>query len=319
MSETSAAPASAVTNEAAPQNTTESVESNEGSSEQVANLQEQAVNGTPAQKQEAKKTLKQLKIKYNGKESLEDLPFEIPDDDSARDFMTKHLQLSKMSASKAQEYSQLEKEIRHFVEELRKNPRKVLSDPSVGVDLKKIATELIEEEISNSQKSPEQIEKEKLELELKSIREEREREKEEMQAREFERLQEQAYERYDTQMTKALEGSDLPKSPYVIKKMADYMMMAIQNNIDASPEDVLPLVREEILNDVKSMFSVMPEDVIEGIVGKETINKIRKKNLAKAKTPPPTPVNSAIKDTGSKSAPKVDASQKKSIREFFGV
>lgn len=97
-------------------------------------------------------------------------------------------------------------------------------------------------------------------------------------------------------------------------------MMAIQNGIDASAEDVLPLVRQEILDDVKSMFSVMPEDVIEGIVGKETINKIRKKNLNKAKQAPPAPLNSAVKDTGTpKGGDKPAAAKKTNFRDFFGV
>lgn len=266
-----------------------------------------------------KKLLKKLQIKVDGASEDVELPFEIEDKPEIVDWMKKQLQLSKVSSKRMNEYSQLEKEVRTFVDELKKNPRKVLSDPNINIDLKKLASEMIEEEIANSQKSPEQLKAEKLEAELKQMKEDREKEQKELQAREFERMQEQAYERYDLQMTKALEGSDLPKSPYVVKKMADYMMLALQNNIDASPEDVLPLVRQEILDDVKAMFSVMPEEVIEGIVGKETINKIRKKSIAKAKQAPPTPVNKAVPDTGAKAAPKADAAQKKSFREYFGV
>jgi hypothetical protein len=287
----------------------------------VADLQEQAVNGTPAQKAEAKKMLKSLKIKFNGREYEETLPFEIPDDEESKEYMARQLQMSKLAQSKAQEYSQLEKEVRAFVEELRKNPKKALSNPTIGIDVKKLAAEIIEEEIENSQKSPEQLEKEKLEAELKALKEEREREKEERQQKELERLQEQEYERYDMLMSQALETSKLPKTPYVIKKMADYMLLGLQEGIDVTPQDVLPLVEQEMQNDLKEMFGVMPDEVIESIVGKDVINRIRKKNVAKVKANgqvPPTPIKNQLKDVQSEPEKK-DSQKKISMKNFFGI
>ncbi len=260
------------------------------------------------------KKLKSLKLKVDGKE--QNVEFD-PNDD---EFLTRELQKSRAFEKRAQEYSQLEKEVRSFIEDLRKNPKKVLSDPNIGLDIKKLAAEIIEEEITNSQKSPEQLAKEKLEGELKSLKEEREKEKEEMQKKEFERLQEREFERYDTLMTKSLEKSDLPKSPYVVSKMADYLIMGIQNGIDVTPDDVLPLVREEIQNDIKQMFAVMPDEVIENIVGKDIFSRIRKKNIAKTKAPP-VPVNKLVKDTGGTGKPvdKSAASKKQTFKEFFKV
>ncbi len=128
------------------------------------------------------------------------------------------------------------------------------------------------------------------------------------------------YERYDTLISKAIETSDLPKSPYVVKKIADYMLLGLNEGIDVSPEDVLPLVRDEIQNDLREMFAVMPDEVIEKIVGKDVFNRVRKKNVAKAKSAP-QPVKSAIKDTGAASKASASSSdaQKKTFRDFFGV
>lgn len=265
------------------------------------------------------KYLNKLKLKVDGQEFEEELPFELPEDPQVLEYMTKQLQMAKMAQKRAQSYSQLEKNVNGFIEELQKNPRKVLSDPRFGIDLKKIAAEMIEEEINNSKKSPEQIKAEQLENELKELKEQRDKEKKDLESREFERLQQQEAERYDMQMSQALEKSDLPKSPYVVKKMADYMLLGLQNGYDVTPEEVLPLVREEILEDVKSMFSVMPEDIIENIVGKETIKKIRKKQIdaakkAAAQTPKP------IQETGQTSKEKeLDVKQKVTFKKFFGV
>lgn len=266
-------------------------------------------------KQEIKNLKKQLKLKIDGKELVEEFD---PNDDT---YLTQQLQLAKVAQKRMQEKATLEKQVDYFMEELRKNPKKILSNPNIGIDIKKLAAEIIEEEIANSQKSPEQLKAEQLENELKAIKEEREREKTEFQKKELERLQEQAYERYDLQMTKALESSDLPKSPYIVKKMAEYMILGVQNGLDVTPEDVLPLVKSEISSDLKQMFAVMPDEVIENIVGKEVFTRIRKKNVAKAKTSaPPAPVKSQIKDTGQSSANnKPKEAQKKTFREFFGA
>ena len=205
----------------------------------------------------------------------------IPDDPKAVEYMTRQLQMAKMGSKRAQEYAQLEKEIRNLIQEGTKNPRRLLKE--LNIDEKELARQIIEQEIENAQKSPEQLEKERVEAELKELKEQREREKQDFERREFERLQEQAYEKYDAQMSSALDKSDLPKEPYVVKKIADYMLVALQQGYDVSPEDVLPLVREEIKTDIQALIKVMPDEVLEQFLGKDVFNRFRKKNLAKAK------------------------------------
>lgn len=278
------------------------------------------VEAKPASKEEKKaelKRIKKLKLKVDGKEYDEELPFEI--DENQAEWMTKQMQLAKVSQKRMQEHSQLEKDVIAFIDELRTNPRKALANPEFGIDVKKLATEIIEAEIENAKKSPEQIKAEALEEELRSLKEERKKESETTKQRDLERLQNEAYERYDTQVTQALEKTDLPKTPYVVKKMADYMLMGLEAGYDVSPNDVVTLVREEILGDIKDMFSAMPEETLEGIIGKDVVNRLRKKNLAKVKAgKAPVPVNSSIKDTGgAKSESK--KSEPVNYKKFFGI
>ena len=279
---------------------------------------ETAATTAEAAAKEARR-VRSLKLKVDGREFDEELPFEIEEDPEILEYLTKNLQMSKAAQKRMAEYAEYQKQVNSLVDKLRKNPRSVLSDPSIGVDLKKLAAEIIEEEIANSQKSPEQLEREKLEMELKALKEEREKEKETFRQKEFERLQEIEYERYDSLMTKALETSDLPKSPYVVKKMAEYMLLGLNEGIELTPDDVIPLVRDEIQGDLRDMFSAMPEEVVEKLIGKETLGRIRKKNLSKAKSAPPAPVKSAIKDSGAKQGNSKPADPKaKNFKDFFG-
>lgn len=291
----------------------ESIESSESADLALDSSEEgsEAEELTPAEVRKIKK----LKLKFNGREIEEDLPFEI--DEEHADWLAKQRQKAMLADHKANEYSQLEREIGAFIQELRKNPKKALSNPAIGLDIKQFAAEILQEEIEQAQKTPEQIKEEALQRELEELKAERAREKEEMNARELERLTEREYERYDSLMSSAIESSDLPKSPYVVKKMTEYLMMGIENGIDVEPKDVIPLIREEIQNDIQEMFQVMPAEVIEQILGKSNIEKLRKKRIASAKAP--IPVKASVRDVGAQKKEEKKEQKKQTLKEFFGV
>lgn len=267
---------------------------------------DQNPNLSPTEKQQAKKMLREIEYKYNNKVIKEKLPFDIPDDPIAIKFMQDQMQLSKLSKVKAQEKSELETELKDFFSNLVKNPRKVLADPTLGIDFKKMVQEYLEEEIANSKKTPEQIESERLKAELKALREEKETQSKEKEELRKQMLYKQEAERYDTMIGNAIEKSDLPKSEYVVKKIADYLLLGLEQGIEVPMEDIIPMVREEIQNDVKQMMGMMPEDAVERFLGKEFFDKKRKSNITKAKASPKLAAP----------MPK-EAEKKQSIKDFF--
>lgn len=303
---------------------TENTESLETSTEEVEEVaSEDGATGASAEtpsdeksiEKEAKRMEKALKkklmLKVDGEEYEEEIDFDNEEE------LKKKLQLARVAQKRMGEKAQLEKDVREFIAELKNNPKKILSDPSLGVDLKKFAASILEEEIANSQKSPELIEKEKLEAELRELKEAQKKQAEEYKQKELEQLYEREFAKLDNQMEKALASTDLPKSEYVVKKMADYMLLGLQNNLDVTPEDVLPIVREDILSDIKSMFGAMPEEVIEKFLGKEITTKMRKKNISKAKAP--AAVSKVVPETGTKTESKKDEGKKQTLREYLGI
>lgn len=262
---------------------------------------------------ELEKRIKKLKLKVDGKDIEESI--DLDDEEN----LIRQLQMAKMGSKRAQEKADLEKELTSFFKAIQDDPFSILQK-ELGMNPDQIIEQYINKQIEQAQKSPEQREREQMEAELKSIREEREREKNESQARELERLQQQEFERYDMLMDKALTASDLPKSPYVVKKIADYMLVALQSGYDISPEDVIPLVRDEMHGDLKEMFQSLPEEVVEGLLGEQVLNKLRKRRVAKAQeSQKKLPAGGKVQDTGGKSA-KVEAPKAKvSYKDFFKV
>lgn len=262
-----------------------------------------------------KKLIKELKLKIDGKEVTESLPFEVSEEHA--DYLTKQLQLAKMSHKRASETSDLKKTFRAFIEDLRSNPKAILSDPAIGLDVKKFAQDLLNEEAEQAKKSPEQIELEKLQAELKLAKEEKEKLAKETMEKERTFMEQQEAERYDKSFTEALSSANLPKSPYVIKKMADYMLEAIKLGKKVEPSDIVPLVQEEIQQDLADMFRSAPDEAVERFIGKERLNGFRKKAVSKAKEAPPVPVNKAIVDVGGKK-PEKEQVKKDTFRTKYG-
>lgn len=269
--------------------------------------------------EEVKKRLKKLKLKVDNKEYEEELPFEIDDSPEIVEYMTRQLQLAKMGPKRAQEKAELENELIDFFQELRTNPKKALSNPNIGLDVKKLAQEIIEDEIENMKKSPEQLKSEQLENELKEVRAEREKEKKDAYNRDLDRLEQQEFERYDTLVSQALDEAKLPRNPGVIKRMADNMLVALEEGIVIQPAQVANIVREEMLSELKELMGSLPEEALEEFIGKEIFEKVRKRRVSRSKANPPTPLGKSIQDTGGKPEVKKSEEPKKTFKDFFGV
>lgn len=277
---------------------------------------EQAEANHAAVKSEAKR-IRELKLKVHGQEFTEELPFEIEEDPEVVEYLTKQLQLSKAAQRAMQEKSTFEKQVGQFFQDMKSNTKAKLLE--LGIDPREFAAQVIEEEIKKAQMSPEQLRQMEMEHELNRLREESRLKEEQFNQRELERVRAVEFEKIDTQMTQALDRSDLPRKPYVVRKMAEYMLIGANNGIELTPDDVLPIVRQELLSDLQEIINTLPEDKAEEFIGKEVLNRFRKKNLAKAKQPTtPASVKSGIKDVGgnAKSAPK--SGDKVDYRKFFG-
>ncbi len=269
---------------------------------------------TASAKEQAKKELEKARHVYSLKVDGEEMEWSGTDEDVKRE-----LQLAKKARKEIQASSEMKKEIADFLSALKQDPRKVLTDPAFNVDMVELAKQIINEQIENELKSPEQLEKEKLQKELEDIRRERKEEQERRQKDEYDR-QVKSYEvELEEKMGDALESSGLPKTAYVLKRAADVMLSGIENKKDISPKQALNIVKKEMQRDLKDMFSASPEDLLEDLLGSDNIKRINKRQLSKIKKPVVTA--SSIKDSGS--APKEEvkrasaADKKMTISEWL--
>lgn len=276
-------------------------------------------SASKTQKQEAKKTLKQLSIKVDGQEFVENLPFEIPDTKEAREFMARELQMSRMGQKRAAHAATLEKEVGQLIKDIKENPFKVLQDPAIKVDVKEAIKKYIEQEIENSNKSPEQLALEAAKEELRVLKEKQELDTKSRDEQERQALADKYAEEYDVQITQALESNKIPKSQAAVKKILAYAELAVAANKDVSINDILPFVADELVNDYRAHLAALPDDKLEEFLTKDVVERLRKTAVRKAKqsqsnpalkAPTKAPMTGKVEEK-----PKED--KKVSYKQFF--
>lgn len=311
--ETNHAPVSDFGNESEVSEGQEVLEGAEGSETDIIDA---AVEDGQITKKEAQSLKKKLKIKVDGIETEEEVNFE--DEEGLK----KHLQKSKAFDKRAKEYASLRNTVESLMAELQSDPEAAMR--KLGKDPEKMAEEILKRKIAEMEKSPEQVEREKMQKELEDLRTEKKRSEEERQNLELEKMRNQYATEIENDITNAISGSSLPKgNPRVVKRIAQTMYQVMEMKDakgepmypDVKVKDVLPIVEKEWKEELRSYFDSSAEDMIEELVGKHNLEKLRKKRLAKRPNAPAANVNS-IKDTGSK--PQSDVEKpKKSYKSFF--
>lgn len=248
--------------------------------------------------------------------------------------LLKRAQMGYSADEKWQEAAKMRKQMDGFIQLLQRDPEKALEQ--MGYDVDQLAEQRIQKRIAEMQKSPEQIEKEKLQRELEEMRERDRQREEDFRTKETQRIQDQYAIELENDISSAFDNQNFsfPKTPYVVKRIADTMILAVQRGMDTTNDltaeqrnrlknitakDVLPIVEAEIKQELHDMYSASPDEVFEQLIGKDRLNKYRRGKIKKTAKPASS---NDVKPTGNKELKKVQeqqtASQKReSAKDFF--
>jgi hypothetical protein len=286
-------------------------EQQEGSEGQQESSEEQQKQQEEAEKKAEQALRKKFSLKVNNK--VKDIELDLSNDAEIQ----KYLQKALAADEKFQEAANIKKGFAALIEQIKSNPLAILTHPDIGVDVKALATQVLAKEMEDLEKSPEQKRIEELERKLKEKEEYEKRLEEEKRQAELAKLEEEAVAELDMQITQALEKSELPKSPYVVKRIADTMYNAMRLGYsDVTVEQIMPYVEEQITSELQALFDAAPDQtakkLMEKFVGKKNLDRVRKASLSK---PKPASIKS-VQDTGA--IPK-DKEEKKEEVETISV
>ena len=197
----------------------------------------------------------------------------------------------KTADNRSREASKQNKLVNEIAELIQTNPWMLLE--RAGYNPRQLAEEYLTQAIEEEM-LPEN------ERELKRIRAEKEelerQYQEEISRREQEQVN-QAIEREKQNLTnqiiESLDGSNLPKNPDVVKRIANYMYIAEQKGISINPKQIIPLVEEDLRNLNASILKSLDPNNRINYLGEDLLKQIRQDDLARLKRPSsnPTPVS----------------------------
>ena len=218
----------------------ESETSTETEAEAVEEVIAEKVESGEVTEEEAKEMIRTLKFKANGQEMEEELPFDIAPEH------LEYLQKKFSQAAGGQEAhrskAEIEKKYEDGLKKLKENPWASLEE--LGLDPDQMAEMRIQQRIEEMQKSPEELEQDALRTELAELKREKEENETQRKDAEFARLQKEAEVEMTSQIEEAITAqTNLPNSPYVLKRMADSMVWALDNGYEnVKAADIAPLV-----------------------------------------------------------------------------
>lgn len=264
-----------------------------------------------ATEQEVKDMIKEFELKVGGKTYKKKLDLS---DEAA---LQRELQMAMAGRQAMQQKAELEKTYESEIRRLQENPWEVLQE--LGFDPLELSESKLREFVTEQQKSPEQIERERIERELMQARQEADQLRKKQEEQEFARLQEQAAAELESEIQQALDAhTTLPKSPKTVMRIADALLWASDNGFpDASVNDVLPMVEDDIRREMNDFFSELPEEMFEAYINQKNLDRYRKSRIPKKKAP--TTLNSAVKATADsikKEEPKEEPKRMKA-KDFF--
>jgi hypothetical protein len=285
------------------ENSTDSIEESVPSEEVVQE------SGEVAQTQEI--PVREARVDVNGQvmqinerqlKALWGLPENEPITDKEFKTMVSSYKAQKTSDIATRNARQQEKLVKEIAEMIQTNPFELLK--RAGYDPRQLAeeylTQAIEEDmLPENEKELRKVRYEKEELERQY--------KEELSRREQEQMDvaiQQAQQEISNNIIDALENSSLPKSPEVVKRIANYMLIAEQKGINVNPKQVIPLVEEDFRNlNAQILKSLDPTKRI-SYIGEDLLKQIRQDDLARLKT---------SQSQSSQSVPKSKQSSSKKI------
>lgn len=170
-----------------------------------------------------------------------------------------------------------------------KQLKALLSDPRIGVDVKKFAEDLVWEQIEESQLTPQQKEQKIKDQRLKEFEERQENEHKTVQERAAQQRQAQYEAQYEKTILKALQVKGIPQDQMTVMKMADYMLTAVKQGIDLSADDIADLVKQDNDKYFKAHTAAMTDEQLISLLGDEGAAKVRKYEIGKLRSPTGNP------------------------------
>lgn len=247
--------------------TNQGVENGEG-------LQDQDQESQENEKQKVIANIKKLKLKVDGEEFEEEIDL----NDEAR--LIKELQLARAAKKRMAEASEKSKKAWSIIEQFEKDPMELISKHPKGFE---IAEQILLKKLQDEMMTPEEKAALTEKSELEQLRAWK-KEQEDRALAEKAQIEEARYaEHYQKMIIGALEQSQLPKSPELVKRLAYLIKKNEEIGIELDATDLANELKSEMQGVLKALTKDSDAATLLGLLGDDIAKKIRKHDIEKLK------------------------------------
>lgn len=180
---------------------------------------------------------------------------------------------------KFEQAAKLRREHEEMMKQIEADPIKYLQ--SKDPEFRKKAEDFLYQQILDDEMSPEAKKARELEEQLKKYQEKEEQDKKSREEEENQKQIEKYSAEYEKQLISALESSQLPKDPDIVRDVVRVMQDALEADVELSFEEAASFVKQKTISSVMAVLSKV--DNLHEFLGDEILNKIRKSDLEKIK------------------------------------
>lgn len=223
--------------------------------------------------QTAQSLKEKFKLSVDGEEIEEEIDF------SNKEDLKKRFQLAHAAKKRMAEAVAERKKAFQIVKEFEDNPESMLA--RLGPKGREIAEKFLLSQIKDEMLTPEEKEYRELKKYKESTEAEKAKLREAEEKKASERREAEIAQSYQAKFIAALEQSGLPKSPDMVKRMAQMESKNLEYGLDLTPQELAAEVKKEIINLVKFVTGDADGDQLINIFGEDISKKIRKSDIKK--------------------------------------
>lgn len=227
---------------------------------------------------------KAYKFKIDDQEVTEELT-----DDEVLQRLQKH----KGADKRFQEAATLKQQTERFYQLLKDNPLDLV-EKIHGDKARQMMEERLWAKIQREQMNPQERELLETKERLQTLEAETRARASRDQQEQFDRLKLQHAQNFDKEIKEALAANGKAVTPYAYKRVAHYMLQAMNDGRTLAAKDAVPLMDTDLQADLRAMFETTNEDNILALLGDPVLEKVRKADLKRVRggfnppVPPPT-------------------------------
>lgn len=230
----------------------------------------------PTKQEPTKSEIRKMKLKIEGVEA---------EYDEAE--VVKWAQEGKLSTKRFQEAAEIKKQAEALIAKA-KNPEQLAElFQELGIDVDSWSEQRVWQKIQESELTPEQKKQRDVEAELKKYRDKDAKDKADAESAQDKALQEHYEVDFEKKIISALDLGGLPTKGKagreVVRRMANYMLVAAQNNLDLNPSDLVSQVRRDLNEEHRAMYDDAPDDLLSELLGPAG-KRLREADVKKLKT-----------------------------------